>query len=272
MSSSEAIPGNARRKTLVASVSCLLTELGFDSAEKLALETMTEMLQSFITELGNSSRAYCELAGRSEPVIGDIIVSLVGMGISLDGIDTHARRQNRSVMQAPTAAAQPKQLSILQAGIKQTPPAHIPEYLPVFPDPHAYIRTPTHKQPVTEYEAIREKSAIQKRDLERALTRFVAKTGDQHSLFLTPDNNNIFPLIPCKAGQSAYLNALLPKDQVFDLDEFEIKQNFRKPAPVKQETEDPEGKNKTEEPVKSSESETIDNPYLRPVKMPKKMK
>lgn len=52
----------------------------------------------------------------------------------------------------------------------------------------------THKQPVTEYEAIREKAATQKRDIERALTRFIAKTGDTHSLFLTEDNS----MFPCK--------------------------------------------------------------------------
>ncbi|EEB12647.1 transcription initiation factor TFIID subunit, putative [Pediculus humanus corporis] len=248
--------GNARRKALVSSVSCLLTEVGFDSAEKIALETLTEMLQSLITELGYSSHCYCELSGRTEPVIGDVVIALVNMGISLEGIESHARRQNRTTVQAPTSATQPKQLSILQAGVKQTPPSHVPDYFPVFPDPHAYIRTPTHKQPVTEYEAIREKSAIQKRDLERALTRFVAKTGEQHSLFLTPDNNNPFPLIPCKVGHPAYLNALLLKDQVFDYEEFEMRQNeFRKTKPVK-----------------TTELETIDNPYLRPVKMPKKGK
>lgn len=52
----------------------------------------------------------------------------------------------------------------------------------------------THKQPVTEYEAIREKAATQKRDIERALTRFIAKTGETHSLFLTDDNS----MFPCK--------------------------------------------------------------------------
>lgn len=52
----------------------------------------------------------------------------------------------------------------------------------------------THRRPVTEYEAIREKVATQKRDIERALTRFIAKTGETHSLFLTEDNS----MFPCK--------------------------------------------------------------------------
>lgn len=266
----DGILGNARRKALTASVSCLLTETGFDSSERTALETLVEMLQSLIVELGNASRAYCELSGRTEPVVGDVIMGLVGMGISIEGIEAHAKRQNRTAVPAPSVASQPKQSSILQAGVKQAPPPHVPEYLPVFPDPHAYIRTPTHKQPVTEYEAIREKSAVQKRDLERALTRFVAKTGEQHSLFLTPDNN-LFPLIPCKSGYPSYLNSLLPKDQVFDLDDMEVT-TFRKPCPEKAEKEPAENESKTEEPVKLNESEVIDNPYLRPVKMPKKLK
>lgn len=80
-----------------------------------------------------------------------------------------ARNLNPSKPQNP--------LQILQAGAKPTNPVHIPSYLPQLPDPHAYVRTATYKQPETEYEAIREKSANQKRDIERALTRFLAKTS-----------------------------------------------------------------------------------------------
>lgn len=53
----------------------------------------------------------------------------------------------------------------------------------------------THKQPITDYETIREKASCQKRDVERALTRFVAKTGETQSFFLTEDLN-YFPCNP----------------------------------------------------------------------------
>lgn len=68
----------------------------------------------------------------------------------------------------------------------------MPEYLPAFPDSHAYVQTPTHKQPITNYEAVREKAASQKRDMERALTRFIAKTGPVDRLFDT-DEQAQFP-------------------------------------------------------------------------------
>ena len=86
-------------------------------------------------------------------------------------------------------------------------------------DSHTYVRTPTHKQPVTDYVGVREKASSQKRDVERALTRFIAKTGKTHSLFKT-DDTNLFPLISCdrlmpdQPALPAYLNALLFKDQV----------------------------------------------------------
>jgi transcription initiation factor TFIID subunit 8 len=95
-----------------------------------------------ICQVGISARSYCELSGRTEPVIGDVIMALVNMGLPLDGIEVHARRSGRTVLPALVPSTQPKQLSILQAGIKQSHPSHIPIHLPQFPDPHAYIRTP----------------------------------------------------------------------------------------------------------------------------------
>ncbi|CAG9583214.1 unnamed protein product [Danaus chrysippus] len=114
----------------------------------------------------------------------------------------------------------PRTPAMLSAGSKAKPAPRIPFHLPPLPDPHAYIRTPTHKQPVTEYEAIREKAAYQKKDIEKAITEFLAKTSETHNLFNTEDNP-VFPLIACKPTFPAYLPCLLPTDQGFDFDELE---------------------------------------------------
>ncbi|XP_013108241.1 transcription initiation factor TFIID subunit 8 isoform X3 [Stomoxys calcitrans] len=211
--------GNARRKILSVAVSQILMEKGFDSVDKECLETLTEMLQSLLVEVGQSARSYCELSGRTIPVVGDVVVALVNMGVSLQGIENFAKREGRQIISMPPQQQQQKQLNLLQAGTKSHHPPHILPYLPLFPDPHAYVRTPTHKQPVTEYEAIREKAATQKRDIEKALTKFLAKTSETHSLFDTEDN--MFPLIACKPAFPTYLAALNPTDQVFDFEELE---------------------------------------------------
>lgn len=265
---------NTRRKILNHAVCSMLVESGYDTCEKQPLETLTEMLQSFIVQVGESAKNYCELSGRTEPLIADVILALINMGVKLDNMETYGKRSNRTVLPPLQQQTQSKQLNILQAGVKQNHPSYIPNYLPPFPDPHAYIRTPTHKQPVTEYEAIREKAATQKRDIERALTRFIAKTGETHSLFLTEDNS-MFPLIACKPQYPSYLSALLPQDQIFETD-----QDFQlEPSPVKKKKEQPveeteEGMNvQTDDTEQNGESsaqlDAIDNPYLRPGKMPK---
>ncbi|CAL1679588.1 unnamed protein product [Lasius platythorax] len=265
---------NTRRKILNQVVCSILVECGYETCEKQALETLTEMLQSFIVETGASARNYCELSGRTEPLIADVILALINMGMKVDNIETYAKRQNRTVLPTLQQQTQSKQLNILQAGVKQGHPSHIPNYLPPFPDPHAYIRTPTHKQPVTEYEAIREKVATQKRDIERALTRFIAKTGETHSLFLTEDNS-MFPLISCKPQFPSYISALLPQDQIFEPDpDFQFEPNPVKKKKEQEGKETEEGNQTQNENMEqngetATQQDVIDNPYLRPGKIPK---
>lgn len=98
-----------------------------------------------LVEVGQSARSYCELSGRTIPVLGDVVVALVNMGISLQGISEFAKRENRQIIPMPAQASQQKQLNLLQAGTKSSHPPHIPNYLPVLPDPHAYVRTPVSK-------------------------------------------------------------------------------------------------------------------------------
>lgn len=148
-------------------------------------------------EIAHTSKDYAELSGRTQPFLGDVVVALTNLGIPTNGITSYIKRDLHKIPTPQTISTQ-KQLSLLQAGIKQTHPSHIPNHLPPLPDPHAYVRTPTHKQPVTEYEAIREKAASQKRDIEKALTRFLAKTSETDCLFASEDNQ----VFPCKLSSN----------------------------------------------------------------------
>lgn len=69
-------------------------------------------------------------------------MALVNAGISVQGLESFAKRENRTILQPPQQISSQKQLSLLQAGTKNSHPSHIPSHLPVLPDPHAYIRTP----------------------------------------------------------------------------------------------------------------------------------
>ncbi|XP_046364920.1 transcription initiation factor TFIID subunit 8-like [Haliotis cracherodii] len=270
---------SSRRKAVKVAVAALSYEVGFGEAEDMAVETLREMLQSFLTEVGRSARAYTELAGRTESMLSDVVMALVDMGVKVDAIPAHAKRYNKSIFIPPTPSTPSPTLPTLQTGDKKAHPSHIPDFLPPFPDPHTYIRTLTHKQPSNEYQLIREKAASQKRDVERALTRFIAKTGETQSLF--SDDMAAYPLIAVKPSPRAYLNALLPKDQ--DLDAQEPVETQQAVSKRQREARDGQSGSdaQTDTPVESTsfsqllsqdsvDSDTIDNPYLRPVKFPKK--
>ncbi|KAK9710813.1 Bromodomain associated [Popillia japonica] len=270
---------------LTAGISSVLVALGVDAADRDVLETLTEMIQCFLCEVGFLSKSYCELSGRSEPLIADVILGFVEMGIDFSGLDQFVKRIKTTNLPSLQPQQPQKQLNMLQAGTKQTPPGHIPTYLPTFPDPHAYIRTPTHKQPVIDYEAIREKYAAQKKDMERALTKFLAKTSQIHNLF-DSDETNMFPLIACKPQFPPYLSALLPQDQIFDPEDLEYdprSQEHPASPPKKRVKQEPVAENVTpvekveeikEESPKNEENSSqnwdIDNPYLAATKLPAK--
>jgi len=267
---------NPYRHCLKVAVSGLCNEVGFESAESSCVETITELSASLLSEIGRSARAYCELAGRVEPVVADVVLALVELGIPLEGMQEYMVRGSRVTLTSPSQAVPSKQTAILHTGNKKKHPAHIPDHMPEMPDSHSYIRTPTHRQPVTDYESVREKAASQKRDVERALTRFIAKTGKIHNLF-NSDDSNLFPLISCiKEDEEyklpAYVDALVFKDQVFEEEEIERRPKRRKPNERPDENDDDDDDDRTRFNESIAESEVIDNPFLRPTRMPRSSK
>ncbi|XP_040585259.1 transcription initiation factor TFIID subunit 8 isoform X2 [Mesocricetus auratus] len=271
----------ARRRTLQVVVSSLLTEAGFESAEKASVETLTEMLQSYISEIGRSAKSYCEHTARTQPTLSDIVVTLVEMGFNVDTLPAYAKRSQRMVITAPPVTNQPVTPKALTAGQNRPHPPHIPSHFPEFPDPHTYIKTPTYREPVSDYQVLREKAASQRRDVERALTRFMAKTGETQSLF--KDDVSTFPLIAARPFTVPYLTALLPS-------ELEIQQMEETDSSEQDEQTDTENaalhvstgdsgaekenasvlqQNSSLSGSRNGEESVIDNPYLRPVKKPK---
>lgn len=71
-------------------------------------------------------------------------------------------------------------------------------------------------------------------------------------------------MIAAKTQSRTYLTALLPKDQVYDEEDEIVPPSCKK---SKNDKEMMEMEDDDEENNSKSETETIDNPYLRPVKM-----
>ncbi|KAG1961001.1 transcription initiation factor TFIID subunit [Pimephales promelas] len=238
------------------------------------------MMQSYITEVGRCAKANCEHTARSTPTLSDVVITLVEMGFNVDTLPVYAKRSQRMVITAPPVTNAPVVPKALMAGHKRTHPPHIPSHFPEFPDPHTYIKTPTFREPVSDYQVVREKAASQRRDVERALTRFMAKTGETQSLF--KDDISAFPLIAARPSSIPYLSALLPSElELQTLEETDSSEQDdqtdteNNPSHIIQDDSGADKENAVLPPGgavptgKANEENMIDNPYLRPVKKPK---
>lgn len=279
MLSSSQYPLSSRRRVLFSLVSTTCLESGFQTADYTALEVLLQLLQAFMSELSLQAKQFCEHAGRTEPLPGDIYLALVEMGFDLKGLTAYAFRPNRIIVPPPTQQAKQIIPKILQTGKKRPLHNYIPDSFPQFPDSHSYVSTPTFKQPITDYETLREKSSTHKRDVERGLTRFMARTFKSSlsfSLFPEIQSANLFPLIGIKVDPAPYLSALLPKDQIWEDEKEDDKMTKENTKTNRKSTNDERQNNDLESSIEkeveeenaiSNEAEFVDNPFLRPPKI-----
>ena len=86
------------------------------------------------------------------------------------------------------------------------------------------------------------------------------------TLDLTPPPPRHIAVIACRSIVNPYLQALDPRDQIFEDEEAYV--------PRKRPSSDQETAEDRETPSESqpTQAETVDNPFLRPAKMPRKRK
>ncbi|MBV99315.1 Transcription initiation factor TFIID subunit 8, partial [Eschrichtius robustus] len=201
-----------------------------------------------ISEIGRSAKSYCEHTARTQPTLSDIVVTLVEMGFNVDTLPAYAKRSQRMVI----TARLPRQ---------------------------------TYREPVSDYQVLREKAASQRRDVERALTRFMAKTGETQSLF--KDDVSTFPFCGILVPQPGIErgpptvetwspNHRTARDVPYLF--FKIKEitgclyadeNDLDDSGAEKENTSVLQQNPSLSGSRNGEENIIDNPYLRPVKKPK---
>ena len=82
---------------------------------------------------------------------------MVELGVPIGGLKDYMLKKRSSSITPPGQAPEIKNPTILHTGNRKRHPGHIPEHMPELPDSHSYIHTPTHRQPITDYESVREK-------------------------------------------------------------------------------------------------------------------
>lgn len=263
---------SSRKRVIFSVVAATCQEAGFSNASNYVLDILVQMYISFMNELSKSAKQFCEHSGRTEPLPNDIFMALIEMGTDISSLPPYAFRSQRHIIPTPMVMAKSATPKILQTGQKRPHSTYIPDYLPSFPDSHSYIQTPTQKQLIEDYATLREKTSTQNRDVERGLTRFMARTcrsKHKYSLFNDESLSSLFPLIAIKEDNAPYLSALFPKDQTWEDDYYTerkmlMKKLARKNLKIEVNSNDSvEYMRELSEQLNSEEVEPIDNLYFK---------
>ncbi|XP_039263620.1 transcription initiation factor TFIID subunit 8-like [Styela clava] len=264
-------PSVAYRQGLTAAIGAVCVENGCEFVRKSALETLTEIAQSYLTEIARSTRQYCEIGGRSLPTLLDIQTALADAGFKFNTLPDFIRNKRRVSIGEVSKTTSSQNPNVLLVGERRNFPTHIPENstYPKFPDPHTYVRTLTGQEPENNYGLLRERGSSQRWDVERALTRFIAKTGSSHALL--PDDKSAFPLIAAVPPAIPYLSALLPceNDLAEKLEKEAAAENNAGKQNVRQNKSSSQKRVADDSKSNERTPDNIDNPYLRPAKTPK---
>lgn len=157
-------------RTAVAQV---LESARFQAARGSATDALAEVLTRYVQEVAALSRDAAAQAGRADAALPDVLAALAELGTTAPSLVKFVREDAEEV---PFARALPRfplrkrpKLSPSFAALGETPPAHVPAFLPALPDKHTYQRTPVYADRAVDVPAQREALAKDQRKAEQAL-------------------------------------------------------------------------------------------------------
>ncbi|CAH9083238.1 unnamed protein product [Cuscuta epithymum] len=180
--------GSAISRIAVAQI---CQSVGFESSTEAAMNSFSEVIAKYISDLGKTATSYASLSGRSQCNVFDVIHGLEDfcphtglMGASeanICGVNSGVMKEIVEYVEASEEIpfAQPvsrfpvikipKMIPTFDQIGENPESKHIPRWLPAFPDPHTYVHTDTWNERVSDPRDDKIELARQRRKAERSL-------------------------------------------------------------------------------------------------------
>lgn len=218
---------------------------GFHSVKESALEAFADITIRYLSALGKMAEFYASFAGRSQCNVFDVIRALEDLELSqgFPGASEASQCPSSSgtirqivnflgsseeipfalaIPQFPVIKDRKPTPSFIQ--MDESPPTkHIPAWLPAFPDPHTYIRTPMWNERTSDPLADKINQARQRRKAERSLLslqqRLICSGAGETSTSIVPRcavqdqgraEENKFLQTPIQSGDKDVSSLVLP--------------------------------------------------------------
>ncbi|OAY41011.1 transcription initiation factor TFIID subunit 8 [Manihot esculenta] len=219
--------------------------LGFHGFKESALDALTDVAIRYLLDLGKTASTHANLSGRTQCNLFDIVRGFEDMGAprgfsgaSSSGNCVVSSGTIKEIIEfvgstdeipfaqpvPPFPVVRDKRLIPSFLNMSETPPGkHIPPWLPAFPDPHTYIRTPMWNERVVDPRAEQIEQARQRRKAERALLSLqqrLVSNGSAEASSSEANNDNVkelgvpesnpFLSTPLKPGEKDVSAVVLP--------------------------------------------------------------
>ena len=164
----------------------------FEAIERSASEALLDVFTRFLRTLGGAARSAAQHAGRSESNIADLLYGL--QSVAPDGMALSVPELLAFVEDAPEVAfpvnvsafpvaSQPPSAAATAAAAAATSsdprPAHVPDFLPPFPEKRTYSRTAVETKRKVDAPAAKKRRAQNRRDAQDSLLKYADRVrGD----------------------------------------------------------------------------------------------
>jgi len=123
-------------------------EVGFIAISDSSLETLADIFERYIMEIGFNAKNNAEFSGRNESSFVDVEIALKEVGVTMEDLITKVLTQEESSIPRdfpPFPIKKETQYLPENKRVKLDP--HIPTFFPPFPDVHTYnFSNPTKKK------------------------------------------------------------------------------------------------------------------------------
>ncbi|GAA5799209.1 Bromodomain associated-domain-containing protein [Helicostylum pulchrum] len=216
-SSSDVFTSEANEKV----VAIIAKETGFQGIQPQAMESLSNILGSYIEKMLTSAHLFAELGNRAKPNIHDITRSLENVGIQINTFQEYLATHINDNETVTKTSKYFKTAKSNKSTLEQIPeflpseneesdeededtengvPTYVPPHLPSFPSKHSFRQTPIYIQRPDDPQKVRELNSEQSRTVEENLKKLMsaenqllrqANVESATALLSTTKGNNI---------------------------------------------------------------------------------
>ncbi|KAG2208101.1 hypothetical protein INT47_010463 [Mucor saturninus] len=176
-------------------VSIIAKETGFQGIQPQALDSLSNILGSYIEKMLSSAHLYAELGNRAKPNIHDITRSLENVGVQLNTFQEYLTTHLNDNETAAKTSKFFKTVKSNKSTLEEIPeflpseneeseeeeedteggvPTYVPRHLPSFPSKHSFRQTPIYIQRPDDPQKVRELNSEQSRTVEENLKKLMS--------------------------------------------------------------------------------------------------